>query len=540
MRTLTIFLMVVIIGLIAGTAFAQVGVIRVMSYNVLNYSTNTGPARNPDFSIVVNDIEPDIILAQEMLGSSAADLFVNSVLDPADWAHSPTTNGTNEEFAFYRTDRFELLSVTSISTALRDIELFEFRSIDLPGQPTIMMSTAHLKASQGYEANRLAEVQQFINYMNANDLHETDLLFTGDLNVYTSAEPAYQALLGDGGFEDPISTPGTWHNGPAYADIHTQSPRTQQFGGGANGGMDDRFDFILALEPLFDGLGWDIIPDTYTAFGNDGNHYNTAINDGFNSAVSATVANALHDATDHLPVFVDVGYWLEAGADILLSLESTVENPTIFPAGGGIEYTAYVTNTTDNLITTQAWTEAILPNGNTYGPILQLPNFNLPANNTIVRTLILDVPAAAPGGSYSYVAKIGTYPNDVTVSDSFPFTKLGGTGNIIAFLDELGIGSDDALIASGSTLPSEFELARVYPNPFNSQSTVEISLPEAQHLTVAVYDVTGRLVSTVADGTYEAGNHHLNLDLRKQASGMYFVTAQSNGVVRTAKAMLVR
>ena len=41
------------------------------------------------------------------------------------------------------------------------------------------------------------------------------------------------------------------------------------------------------------------------AFGNDGNHFNVAINTGANSAVSVNVANALHDASDHLPVFAD-------------------------------------------------------------------------------------------------------------------------------------------------------------------------------------------------------------------------------------------
>ena len=540
MRRVHLLVMILLVSLIASSSVAQVGVVRVMSYNTLNYSTNTGPARNPDFSIVVNEIDPDIILSQEMLRSSAADLFVNGVLEPGIWSHSPTTVGTNEEFLFYRTDRFELLSTTSISTALRDIELFELRSLDLPGQPTIMMSSAHLKASQGYEAQRLAEVQQFISYMNANNLHDTDLLFTGDLNLYTSSEPAYQELLSAGGFEDPIATPGNWHNSIAYAAVHTQSPRTTQFGGGANGGMDDRFDFILAQPQFFDGLGWDIIGDTYTSFGNDGNHFNLAINDGTNGVVSALVADALHDATDHLPVFVDVGYWIEPGADIVLTLEPTVPNPTIFPSGGNIEYTAYITNTTDNLITANAWTEAILPNGNLYGPILFLPSFSIGGNQTVVHTLVQEIPAAAPGGEYTYIANIGTYPNDVMATDSFIFTKLGGAGNLAAFLGELGIAGDDSQNEFAVGIPDEFELNRVYPNPFNAQSTVEINLPATQHLAVSVFDVTGRKLHTIANGTYSAGTHNFTLDMRDQASGMYFVAAESQGVVRTTKAMLVR
>ena len=43
---------------------------------------------------------------------------------------------------------------------------------------------------------------------------------------------------------DPINRIGHWHNNSSFADVHTQSPRTSSFGGGANGGMDDRLSLI--------------------------------------------------------------------------------------------------------------------------------------------------------------------------------------------------------------------------------------------------------------------------------------------------------
>jgi len=49
----------------------------------------------------------------------------------------------------------------------------------------------------------------------------------------------------------------------------------------------------------------DILVNSHTSFGNDGNHLNLAINDGANGAVADSVANALHAAADHLPVFAD-------------------------------------------------------------------------------------------------------------------------------------------------------------------------------------------------------------------------------------------
>lgn len=49
-----------------------------------------------------------------------------------------------------------------------------------------------------------------------------------------------------------------------------------------------------------------MLPATYCAMGNDGLHFNQAINDGTNEAVPDSVADALHAAADHLPVLVDV------------------------------------------------------------------------------------------------------------------------------------------------------------------------------------------------------------------------------------------
>ena len=76
------------------------------------------------------------------------------------------------------------------------------------------------------------------------------VLFAGDLNIYTSTEPAYIELLDPTNpivLVDPIDTPGAWNNNEDFTAVHTQSTRTSSgpFGAGAGGGLDDRFDFIL-------------------------------------------------------------------------------------------------------------------------------------------------------------------------------------------------------------------------------------------------------------------------------------------------------
>jgi len=143
-------------------------------------------------------------------------------------------------------------------------------------------------------------------------------LLCGVLNFRDSDEDGYNALVGDEQFYDPLDSPGNWHDSEEFAFLHTQSTRTEQFGGGASGGCDDRFDFILPLVSFETAEGWTYLPDSYTTFGNDGQHLNISINDGENSAVSEEVANALYDASDHLPVYMDFTYYIEEDNDVPL------------------------------------------------------------------------------------------------------------------------------------------------------------------------------------------------------------------------------
>ena len=106
----------------------------------------------------------------------------------------------------------------------------------------------------------------------------------------------------DGQFIDPYSLPGTW-NQSAYAQYHSQSTRVRSFGGGATGGMDDRFDFILNSTAMNQEGRIKFIPNSLKPFGNDGNHYNDSINQRPNTAVPDSIADALAYASDHLPVY---------------------------------------------------------------------------------------------------------------------------------------------------------------------------------------------------------------------------------------------
>ncbi len=130
------------------------------------------------------------------------------------------------------------------------------------------------------------------------------LIYSGDWNIYSPSESAFLRFFdsGNGRAVDPRFL------GSFTALAQTQSPHDGSNPDLTAGGMDDRFDFQLCSEELDDGIGFDVIVESYRAFGNDGQHYNRAINFGNNAYFAPDEqwkADALALASDHLPVVVD-------------------------------------------------------------------------------------------------------------------------------------------------------------------------------------------------------------------------------------------
>ncbi len=341
--------LVALTGLVAAQS---ADAIRVMTYNVLNYSSG----RTTEFREVLAAIQPDVLVLQEVLSQPAVDTFHVLVLEnvnPGEWTAGEFDNGPDTDNAiFYRTALIDEIDHYLISTSLRDIDEWTIRPDGYTSEAAkLRVYSVHLKASQGFETQRLGEVQAMRARMETYPPGQSYLVL-GDFNIYTSNEPAYIYMLGTtGGFagvvEDPIDMPGDWHNDASFASIHTQSPRTSDFGGGSTGGMDDRFDMILTSPSLQPDVeeGWSFITGTYEAFGNDGFHFNDAIIDPpAHPTLPASVIQALHDASDHLPVIVelsvpskmvvgpasiDFGPWITGST---ASTDLTVENPAIPPA----------------------------------------------------------------------------------------------------------------------------------------------------------------------------------------------------------------
>ena len=312
-----------------------------MCWNLLNYpatgaSTSADTAlRHPFYRAVIQYAVPDILVTEENTFSTGTTWFLNSVMNANGNVYSKGTfiDGwdTNNEI-YFKTASFTFVSNTPIRTDVRDIS--EFKLVHLLTGDTIRIYAVHLKASSG-NPNDLQRADEVDSLRKVTNLLPpgSNFIVCGDFNIYGDYEPAYQKLLqnnlnDDGNFIDPITMTGVWHN-YFYRSYHTQSTRTTSFGGGATGGLNDRFDMILfstAIQQNTSGISY--VASSTIPVGNDGNHYNDDINLMPNSAAPSIVINALYNASDHLPVFAQFNFSQPNG---IASLEKNSFHFSVFP-----------------------------------------------------------------------------------------------------------------------------------------------------------------------------------------------------------------
>ena len=89
--------------------------------------------------------------------------------------------------------------------------------------------------------------------------------------------------------------------------------------------------------------------------------------------------------------------------------------------------------------------------------------------------------------------------------------------------------------AEGDELPREVSLSQNYPNPFNPQTTIEYALPASGDVSLIVYDMLGREVTTLLNGPQTAGRHTVNFDAAHLSNGTYVyrLVAPNKTITRT-------
>lgn len=79
-----------------------------------------------------------------------------------------------------------------------------------------------------------------------------------------------------------------------------------------------------------------------------------------------------------------------------------------------------------------------------------------------------------------------------------------------------------------------------WPNPFRRETAVHFTLPLSGHVSLKVYDIAGKLVSTLVDATLPPGDHSAMFRGEQLPSGMYFTVLRVGGVQVSRSVVLMR
>jgi hypothetical protein len=83
-------------------------------------------------------------------------------------------------------------------------------------------------------------------------------------------------------------------------------------------------------------------------------------------------------------------------------------------------------------------------------------------------------------------------------------------------------------------------LEQNHPNPFNSTTQIEFTLPSTQRVSLKLYDVLGREVAVMVNQVETAGRHHMTFDASGLPSGVYLCRLEAGEMAQTRKMVLIK
>jgi hypothetical protein len=92
----------------------------------------------------------------------------------------------------------------------------------------------------------------------------------------------------------------------------------------------------------------------------------------------------------------------------------------------------------------------------------------------------------------------------------------------------------------GSNIPTEFALRQNYPNPFNPATYINYDIPKASNVTLTVFDMSGKEVTTLVNEFKQAGTYSISYNASSLASGVYFYKISAGDFTSTKKMILIK
>ena len=212
---------------------------------------------------------------------------------------------------------------------------------------------------------------------------------------------------------------------------------------------------------------------------------------------------------------------------------------------------------------TQSYSDLVVPTGISYPIIITDIDGNVSVGDELVAyangqvvgaTRIADLTAPVVISAWGGFNEYGIYLEGYSVGDKIDLRLYSNDTGEELMVDvdldneEYGVG----VFASGTVtatdmlaVPEEYGLSQNYPNPFNPSTTISFSIPSEGNVVLNIYDITGRLVTTLVDGNMGSGYHSVTwdgIDVNGAfvSAGLYIYSLQAEGVALTRKMVLMK
>jgi hypothetical protein len=115
------------------------------------------------------------------------------------------------------------------------------------------------------------------------------------------------------------------------------------------------------------------------------------------------------------------------------------------------------------------------------------------------------------------------------------------------YIDDVQYGFTTPVEENISEFPTAFSLGQNYPNPFNPSTTIKYSISSEalnasslQLVSLKIYDIIGREVSTLVNESQKSGNYEVSFNAKDLTSGVYFYTLRAGSFYESKKMILLK
>lgn len=164
-----------------------------------------------------------------------------------------------------------------------------------------------------------------------------------------------------------------------------------------------------------------------------------------------------------------------------------------------------------------------------------------------------------PGSQLQHLGTIASLPaaTNMWQKAAFPLDAFNGQTIHIAFryhmdvtVNGIMVNIDSVMVRNlafvvsvqdpNGSVPVTYDLRQNYPNPFNPATTISYDLPEAEFVSISVYNSLGQEVASLVNEQKPAGSYNVNFNASGLPSGIYIYRINAGRYTKTMKMTLIK